>query len=80
MINHFLFFYRNYNYLYYGLSIYYTISVSYNTYYYCNLVYNYIPLSNHNNDNDKDIEIVMSEINNNNNIDEKWNLIEKKLI
>ncbi len=77
MINHFLFFYRNYNYLYYGLSIYYTISVSYNTYYYCNLVYNYIPLGNYN--NDKHIELVMSEINNND-INEKWTLIEKKLI
>lgn len=75
MINHFLFFYRNYNYLYYGLSIYYTISVSYNTYYYCNLVYNYIPLIKYKDENN--IDIVMSEIKNDD-IDEKWTLIEKK--
>jgi len=75
MINYFLYFYKNYNYLYYGLSIYYTICVSYNTYYYCNLVYNFIPLINY--DKSKNMEIVMSELNN---IDicDKWTLIEKK--
>ncbi len=75
MINNFLFFYKNYNYLYYGLSIYYTLSVSYNTYYYCNLVYNYIPLIQHN--QCKDIEIVINDLNNSD-ISEKWTLIEKK--
>tara|TARA_B100000401_G_scaffold437917_1_gene384735 strand:- start:1699 stop:1938 length:240 start_codon:yes stop_codon:yes gene_type:complete len=78
MINNVLFFYRNYNYLYYGLSLYYTISVSYNTYYYCKLVYNYIPLIKYdNNQNNENIEIILDEVNSDD-LCEKWTIIEKK--
>ena len=78
MINNFLFFYRNYNYLYYGISIYYTINISYSTYYYCNLAYNYLPyVYYYDNQKENNPEIVMTEIKNND-LCEKWTLIEKK--
>lgn len=43
MLNYILLVYENYNYIYYGITLYYSLTVTYNTYYYCNFVYNYVP-------------------------------------
>ena len=43
MFNYIFLIYENYNYIYYGISLYYSFVMTYNTYYYCNFVYSFIP-------------------------------------
>ena len=43
MLNYILLIYENYNYIYYGVTLYYSLVASYNTYYYCKFFYSYIP-------------------------------------
>ena len=69
MFNYIFLIYENYNYIYYGISLYYSFVMTYNTYYYCNFVYSFIPSIK------KNPEIEIEEINDLNIVN-----IKKKLI